>query len=71
MTDIQDFSEKITAVNNATSERNRFTHKRINLANSIYDKLIIYTRIGKTIWEESNEALYNDYIINASQSASA
>ena len=66
---LQSFSEKITEVNNATNERNRFTHKRISLANSIYEKLIIYCRIGKTIWEDSNEALYNDYVINPSYSS--
>ncbi len=63
---LQSFSEKITDVNNAVNERNKFTHQRISKANDIYDKLLIYTRIGKTIWEESNEALYNDYVIERS-----
>lgn len=60
---LQDFSDKIAKVNNAINERNQFTHERKKIANTIYDKLIVYTRIGRTIWENSNEALYNDYII--------
>jgi len=63
---LQDYSQKITAVNNAINERNSFTNKRIELANSIYKKLMIYCQIGQVIWEDSNEALYNDYFVASS-----
>jgi len=66
---LSDLIDKIDQKESLVNKRDKMTENRLKLANSIYDKLMIYSRIGKLIWERESEAYYNDYIINRSASA--
>ena len=47
----------------ATANRDNAVKERIEKANELYALLTRYCEIGKTIWYETNEAKYNDYLI--------
>ena len=47
----------------AVKLRDETANIRVKKANELYRELNKYTTIGKTIWYEVNEALYNDYVI--------
>jgi hypothetical protein len=44
-------------------ERDSIQENRVEAGNSIYKTLIKYTTMGLSIWETSNVAKYNDYVI--------
>jgi len=62
----ENFSSKMDNKENLINRRDQATENRINEANNIYKQLVIYTNIGKLIWERESEAYYNDYIISPS-----
>ncbi len=51
------------AQEDSVQKRDESAHLRIEKANELYRSLINYTEIGKSVWYEVNEALYNDYVI--------
>lgn len=51
------------------AERDFATGERIELANRLYQSIVEVCKIGRTIWDNENEAYYNDYIIFGSQSS--
>ena len=63
------YENAVIAVEDAIMLRDDASNNRIKKANEIYKLLTNYCEIGKTIWYETNEARYNDYIIYSSPSA--
>jgi len=68
------FKDKITAADTAltdkrmaVSERDTAVHDRIKLGNDLYRDLVPLADTGKTIWENTDESKYNDYVIYDSQ----
>lgn len=53
----------LDAQSDAISDRDIATEDRIEIGNALYDKLMNYCEIGKTIWITKDEAKYNDYVI--------
>lgn len=47
-------------------DRDIATHERIELANSVYSQLSRFNYVGRTIWAETHEAKYNDYVVYGS-----
>lgn len=47
----------------ATANRAIGTVERVDKANRLYESVSAICEIGKTIWDNKNEAKYNDYII--------
>jgi len=50
-------------------EREVATNNRYKVANSLFETVSKYSRIGKRVWAERNEAKANDYVINPGPSA--
>jgi hypothetical protein len=44
-------------------DRDVMQEERVELANSIYAKLVSYTTTGRNIWSTTNVAKYNDYLV--------
>ncbi len=57
------FEDKLNAVAEKRKLRDDKARERVDLANNLYDYVVTYCKIGKLIWENVNEAKYNDYII--------
>ena len=57
------FEDAIEAQGIAINDRDDASNDRIKKANELYGLLTRYCEIGKTIWYETNEARYNDYLI--------
>ena len=53
----------ITLKHTRVSERDIAVNDRIELGNGLYADLVSLADIGKHIWEDVNEAKYNDYVI--------
>lgn len=51
------------------SNREAKTFEREEKANAIYTQIAEICEVGKKIWEERNEAYYNDYVIYGSKEA--
>ncbi|MBM2815222.1 MAG: hypothetical protein HW421_1984 [Ignavibacteria bacterium] len=61
--DATSFEGKIQSVSDAKATRDAKTHERIEKGNELYGYAVTYSKVGKLIWENVNEAKYNDYII--------
>jgi len=55
--------DKLVEINSKKELRDDKARERVELANELYDYLTLYCKIGKLIWENVNEAKYNDYVI--------
>lgn len=60
---VQLMEDKIHGIAEKTEIRDLKTRERLELANALYGNLRKYCDIGKLIWEDINEAKYNDYLI--------
>lgn len=60
----QTFEDKIHSIFEKTAEREIKTQERTTLANNLYTELAKYAKIGKLVWENVDEAKYNDYVIH-------
>jgi hypothetical protein len=58
-----DFEKLVYEQKNKIWERSALKENRIMEGNMLYVALVKYTTIGFTIWETTNAAKYNDYII--------
>ncbi|MBS1536872.1 MAG: hypothetical protein JST20_03905, partial [Bacteroidetes bacterium] len=67
----QDLEDKINAVVIANSNRSQATRTRINMGNELYDTVLRFTNIGKLIYQNTNSAKYQDYVIYGSAPAVA
>lgn len=47
----------------AIANRDIATEDRIEMGNALYEKMMNYCGYGQTIWVETDEAKYNDYVI--------
>jgi hypothetical protein len=61
--DCQAFEDAIAAVAQANSDRRAATRDRLIAGNALYEKVVRYTGIGKVIYQSTNYAKYEDYII--------
>ena len=59
----QQFETLLNAFNNALEIRDVKTKERIALGNQLYALVSRYCIFGKTIWENVDEAKFNDYLI--------
>ncbi len=57
------FRTAVISQDDAVKLRDENSNLRIKKANELYRLLNKYSTIGKNIWYEVNEALYNDYVI--------
>ena len=57
------FDDAIDAKDEAVRERDISTEDRIELANSLYAKIVKVFNAGKDYWVNKDEAKYNDYVI--------
>jgi len=57
----------ITEKDKKVKERDSAVNTRTTLGNALYDELVLLAGTGKHIWEDTNEAFYNDYVIYDSQ----
>ena len=57
------YNEALSSQEDAMADRDIATEQRVEKANEIYGLLTKYCDTGKKIWESTNEAKYNDYII--------
>jgi len=60
---VQQFQNNISSLSNAIDIRDNKTRDRILLGNQLYSLISKYAIYGKTLWEKTNSAKYNDYII--------
>ena len=60
---ILSFYNAMFAQGQAIANRDNAAKERVEKANELYALLTRYCEIGKSIWYETNEAKYNDYII--------
>lgn len=61
--DAQSFEVKVHAVSDAKALRDIKARERTEKGNELYSFAVGYAKVGKLIWENVNEAKYNDYII--------
>jgi hypothetical protein len=61
-----EFDDAIDAQDDAVRERDLQVERRIELGNAIFEELQKISNTGKAIWQDENEAKYNDYVINKS-----
>ncbi len=54
---------EIEEKDDAVLNRDEATENRIQLGNTLYNKVVILYDIGKTYWADKSEAKYNDYVI--------
>ncbi len=57
------FEDKMNAVKDAIAVRDAKTQERAEKGNGLYSFVKQYSMVGKLIWENVDEAKYNDYII--------
>ncbi|WP_299576850.1 hypothetical protein [uncultured Sunxiuqinia sp.] len=62
-TRIDTYEQALSKQEDAIADRDIATEDRVEKANEIYALLVKYCNTGKKIWEDTNEAKYNDYII--------
>jgi hypothetical protein len=61
--DGQLFEEKLSATKDARAIRVAKTLESVEKGNELYSFCRIYSTIGKLIWQNSNPARYNSYLI--------
>lgn len=62
-TNLQTMEDKLHEVRSQQKIREEKTLERINKGNSLYVQLKQFSVIGKLVWENVDEAKYNDYVI--------
>ncbi|MGQ7869563.1 hypothetical protein [Sunxiuqinia sp. sy24] len=68
-TTTQQLDDAIDEQKKMISTREAKTFEREEKANAIYVQIAEICEVGKKIWEEKNEAYYNDYVIYGSKEA--
>ncbi len=64
------FGDAIDAKDEAVRERDISTEDRVDLGNSLYEKIVKVFNAGKDYWVNKDEAKYNDYVIYEGGSSS-
>jgi len=62
-TRLEIYDQALSIQEDAIADRDIATENRVEKANEIYTLLVKYCNTGKKIWEDTNEAKYNDYVI--------
>jgi len=63
------FDTAIDAQHSAIENRDLATEARVTIGNELWDELTRLCSIGKSIYEDTDEARYNDYVLTASAPA--
>ena len=58
-----EFSDLIVDLRIEIGDRDIEQESRVEAGNAIYETLVKYTNTGQSIWESTNVAKYNDYVI--------
>ena len=58
------FDTALDTIIDKRNDRDIATQDRIVAGNALYKELIRLADLGKTIFQDTNEALYNDYVLN-------
>jgi len=66
-----DLEHELIGMNLKIADRDIEQESRVEAANAIYATLIKYTNTGQSIWETSNVAKYNDYVVYNTPSGDA
>jgi len=66
-----DLENELIGMNLKIADRDIEQESRVEAANAIYATLIKYTNTGQSIWETSNVAKYNDYVVYNTPSGDA
>lgn len=66
-----DLEKELIGMNLKIADRDIEQESRVEAGNAIYTTLIKYTNTGQSIWETSNVAKYNDYVIYNTPSGDA
>ncbi|HJT72833.1 MAG TPA: hypothetical protein VJ720_02420 [Chitinophaga sp.] len=61
---IEQFDTALDTVADKKNERDIATQNRVLAGNSVYAELVRLCDIGKTIFQDNNEAKYNDFVLN-------
>lgn len=59
----------IDAIEAAEENRDIKTQERIIIGNNLWDKMVTYANIGKSLFEFKDEARYNDYVLTDAPSS--
>lgn len=59
----QAFDKSIDAIHEAVENRDISTQERVRLGNALWAKMAEFASIGKSLFEHTDEAKYNDYVI--------
>jgi hypothetical protein len=62
-TNAETFELNLNSVNDMIEQRDLKTQERITDGNTLYAFVVKYAQIGKLIWDDVDEAKYNDYVI--------
>lgn len=65
------FDDSIVDMKMAIGDRDILQEDRVEAGNLLYEKLVHYADTGKTIWETSDVARYNDYVLYNTPSGEA
>ena len=57
------FDDELDAVEDAIKNRDIETQERINKGNALWDEMSKLASIGKSVYEDINEAKFNDYVL--------
>ena len=68
---IESYENSLNEVSNAIELRDRKTKERITKGNELYSYVVNYSEIGKRVFEKTDPARYNDYILYSTPSSSA
>jgi hypothetical protein len=64
LTKVGQFDTAINAVEDAEALRDQKTQQRIGLGNTLFDEVSSIASVGKSLYVNTNEAKYNDYVID-------
>ncbi len=66
----KEFDDAIDAIEDAVENRDIETQERIKKGNALWKEMGILASVGKSVYEDVNEAKFNDYVLTPSASGS-
>jgi hypothetical protein len=62
-TQVKNFDDSIDAIEEAIEIRDTETQERINKGNALWAEMSKLASVGKSVYEDTNEAKFNDYVL--------
>jgi len=63
---VKNFDDNIDAIEEAIENRDVETQERINKGNTLWAEMSKLASVGKSVYEDTNEAKFNDYVLTPS-----